>query len=208
VYRRIGYLTKVYLSSIGRKPTNTEDLEGFQDEILRIFHLVLDELLAGSIEKDAFKELFKLDIYRIILLNAAQREKIFITGNSLCPGQDTSVSASCGVSEKKVVLGAYGKMISLTYDFESLQQLYMTKEEIPVVQSRVYLFSAFEKWDTGIIPVNPLLNALVGSISIDRPVRLSRLISTIKQQMKNTMEESEIILKINRYQELGIIRFV
>jgi hypothetical protein len=209
VYRRIGRLTKAYLISIGRKPSNTEDLDGFQDEILRIFHSVLDDLAAGTVEKDAFDELFKLDIYRIILLNAAQREKTFANRYALSSGGESCVPAVAGAeSEKKVIFAAYGKIISLKYDFESLKNLCQLKEQIPLAQSRVYLFSAFEKWDTGIRQVTPLISALTGSVSADRPVRFSRLVSTVKQQLKNTMEEQEIIKEINRCEELGIIRYI
>ena len=205
IYHRIGALIKEYLISIERTPSNTENIEGFQDEIQRIFHFVLDNIGAGKTEKEAFDELFRLDIYRVILLSAPQRIKIFTQGYSVRIGKENDENIK---EEKNVILAAHGKIIRIRYNPESLEMLHVLRENIVASAESVYLFSAFEKWDTSLLNVNQLLEVLLNNVSANRPVSLSKLVSTLKQRLKGSMDEMELIQELDRYEKMGIIRYI
>jgi hypothetical protein len=84
----------------------------------------------------------------------------------------------------------------------------LLKEIVRPESSRVYLYSAFEKWNTGIISETPFLKALTGSISAERPVRFGRLVSMLKQQLRNALSEQEIEGEIENCRKVGIIKVV
>jgi radical SAM superfamily enzyme YgiQ (UPF0313 family) len=179
----IGKKTKLFLHSIGRKATNTDWLDGFQEAIHALFLEQLKILGAGPIECSAFEDLFKLDIYRILSVNAPQREKLFrrLEAVRMNPLYPQSYSAESG---RAVYLATMGKMITCAYSWKDLCALEQLKEAIQPGPQTIFLHAAFEDWDARIFPMSPLERMVIGSIPNDRPISFDHLMSSVFRQAK------------------------
>jgi hypothetical protein len=181
----IGKKTKTYLRKIGRVATNTDWLDGFQDIIHGIFMEEATGLGAGPVECDALDTLFKLDIYRILALNAPQREKIFrkfeaVRNNPL----RREVIAFDRISA--VYLVGAGKIIRTAYRWADLRRLAELRETITPAPDSVYLHAPFEDWDARIVPLSPVERSIVEMLPAEKPLRWSQLLRSVMRVAKRS----------------------
>jgi hypothetical protein len=204
----IGHETKKYLRKIGRKATNTDWLEGFQETIKAIF---MDEALrlgAGKNECDALDNLFKLDIYRILAVNAPQREKIF---RKLEPMRKYPLAKRVVTIEtiNSVAMATSGKMIRIGYAWSDLCNLAELRDAIVPAADAVFLHAPFEDWDARIVPLSPLEQSMVETLPADRPLRMNQFMGQALRTARKTgaagEEEKAVHAAIVRLTEEGII---
>ena len=184
----IGKKTKEFLRSIGRTATNTDWLEGFQDTIHGLFLEQARALGAGPVECRGFEELFKLDIYRILTVNAPQREKLFKRLNSVrrFPYRPVEETPGTGCT---VYLASTGKLIRCAFRWSDLRNLETVKESMTPFQEAVYMHASFEDWDARITPLSPLEQTILSLVSAERPIRYDHLKGPALRRAKKLFTE-------------------
>ncbi|HUI93803.1 MAG TPA: B12-binding domain-containing radical SAM protein [Chitinivibrionales bacterium] len=175
LYRSIGSETKEFLRRIGRTASNTDLIEGFQDEIQTIFLQILEKESAGERETSGFKELFKLDIYRILIINSSQREKIFRASFPL-KSRCIDLAAGIGDAPVKAIRSTHGKVFTLSYRLKDLLRLHEKREALEAAPEAVYIHAPFGHWNASVASVNELKRFLVEFIPADRGLRLQSII--------------------------------
>jgi len=172
VYQRIGAMTKNYLRRTGLRPTNSL-LPGFDEEIKRMFIAILEQAGAGPRELAAAAELYKMDIFRILMLEAPQREKLF---RAYRDRRDAEEPRSPLISDDiKIVLIAHAKVVNVFYSLSDLLTLDTLKEDIEPGKEQVLVSAPFGHWDAELLPVSSLQKRLLEIIPSDRPITVRQL---------------------------------
>jgi len=184
LYAFIGKKTKEWLSSIGKKASNTESIEGFEDEIKRIFIEALKVQGAGEKEKTAFLELFKLDIYRILMLEPSARQRLFNNA-------EKQKNRPRRGDEPLCLTVAWTKNIQLTYPFNDLQKLNELRETIEPCQEEVLLSAPFSRFDVSVAPLNRETKTVLACVPSDRAARLKSIISSATRQIARKAGETD-----------------
>ena len=182
LYKNIGAKTKSFLRRTGQTATNTNFISGFENEIRAIFLSEAASAGAGSRECAAFEEIFKLDIFRILMNNAPQREKMFL--QSLDESYSNSQVGSRTISdESRVRRIAPGKAVNSAFRLSDLLQLDVLKEAISPCNDIVFVCAPFPRWDILVFSLSPLEKFLLDTIpaAADRPVRLRHLVRSAKR---------------------------
>jgi radical SAM superfamily enzyme YgiQ (UPF0313 family) len=195
LFQRIGKRTKQFLTRMGRRATNTDFIEGFKDEIALILTDQLNILGAGEIEIDAFKELFKLDIYRILLLIAPQREKVFLQTQKFAQG-----SWDRTMDDLRIVKTTWGKFITLSFELDDLLRLDRVRESARKKACLTYLHAPYHRWDSCIFKARENDKAAIELIPADRPVR-AKALRGIAEKEGISLEEM-----LKGYAEMGILK--
>ena len=175
LYRAIGGRTKEFLRRIGRSASNTDLIEGFQDEIQAIFLQIQGGESPGFREKEGLRELYKLDIYRLLILNSPLREKIFCATFAR-RNHRIDITANNGDASTKVVRCTHGKVFTLVYRLDDLLRLHEKRETVEASPDAVYIHAPFGHWNASVASVNGLERFLVEFIPADRGLRLQSVI--------------------------------
>jgi len=202
----IGEKTKNFLKKAGQKASNTSAIEGFQDMIFALFSEVCRMKSIAENEYASFKELFTLDIFRIIMLTAPQRTKFF---NASYERHTSGLISGGGEppTKKRVQKIVYGKMLSLPYRFSDLMNLSALKSSIRPVQDQVYMFAPFNRWNTSIIEVSAMDRFLLELIPANRGMQLHSVIQAVKHQFRSAEAAADQVIaqRIAFLHENGIV---
>lgn len=208
LYGRIGAETKEFLDRKGRKATNTSRIPGLEDEVRRIFCGILADRGAGPVEMRAFDELLKVDLYRIIILDAPQRERVFASTMAMLGGGRVA-DLDPGPGDHRFVVSTYGKKIGLPFALRDLLRLAELGEGVPARPETVYVHAPFDRWDVGVRPLTPLEGALLERIPSDRPVRRASLLSTAARVVGTTEDVGDALDRgLCDLRDDGIVTFV
>jgi radical SAM superfamily enzyme YgiQ (UPF0313 family) len=174
LFAAIGSHTKDFLRRKGQIASNTNFIDGFQDEIFSMFSGMAAQYGAAQSEQEAFGELFKLDIFRLLMLNSPLREKIFRTVLPRLGKRMKSIKTPDTAFH--AVLKTYGKIITIPYRLEHLLSLAQRTDAIEAHSESVYVHAPFEHWNAHIMSVSPLQRFCIEFIPFDRPVRARSII--------------------------------
>jgi radical SAM superfamily enzyme YgiQ (UPF0313 family) len=208
LYQRIGMGTKSFLRKTGETATNTNFISGFENEIRALFVSEMSSAGAGEQERAAFEEIFKLDIFRILMTNSAQREKMFLqSANKNTALQSFSLQTIS--DDPRILRIAPGKAVHCAYRLSDLRQLHVLRETIKPVNDTVFISAPYSRWDVQAFSLSSLEKSLLEMIPADRPIKLGQLVQTIKRahatvDNASTME-SDIRNVIALLAERGII---
>lgn len=191
MYQSIGRKTKEFLKKIGQTASNTNFIDGFQDEIFNIFSTICIKESIGENEISAFNELFKIDILRILMLISPHRKKIFDSSyeKRRLKTDDIPVENERTV---RVIKVAYGKILSLPYRLSDLLHLNELKDSIAPYQDQVLMYAPFNHWNTTICRVSPLERFLIEFIPENRGIRLRSVLQATKRQFRSGISGNEI----------------
>ncbi len=181
LYQAIGGRTKAFLRHVGRKASNTEFIDGFQDEIFAIFAEISKREGAGERERNAFNDLFKLDIFRILVLNSPLREKIFRNSLTLRPTRAESV-ADDSEKQRRVVKKTHGKTITTAFRLSDLVRLAELRASIEPCTDSVFVHAPFENYGSSERTVTQLEQFLIEIIPADRGVRTKSVMQSAQRQ--------------------------
>ena len=178
LYQTIGRKTKVFLQKTGQKATNTNFITGFEDEIKSIF--ISEAHAAGAQKKElaAFEDIFKLDIFRILMLNAPQREKLF---RQEMHSFVSSIVAPSLTDDTRIQRIAHGKSVNCNYRLDDLKRLYLLGESIVEATDIVFVCAPFQRWDVQVFSLSPLDRFLLEIIPSDRSMRLGQIVRAVKR---------------------------
>ena len=208
LYGRIGAETKDFLNRTQRKATNTARIPGLEDEIRRIFCGILADRGAGHVEMKAFDELFKVDLYRVIILDAPQRERVFANTLELAGGR-RAADLDPSPGDRRFVVSTYGKKIGLPFALRDLLRLAELGEGVPARSETVYIHAPFERWDVSVRSLSPLESALMDRIPSDRPVRRASLLSVASRVVGATDDVGDALDRgLRGLRDDGIVTFV
>jgi Fe-S oxidoreductase len=205
LYQSIGRKIKVFLKKTGQKATNTNFISGFEDEIKSIF--ISEAQAAGAQRKEitAFEDLFKLDIFRILILNAPQREKLFRQETALAAFR-VPESATQLNDDNRIQRIAHGKSVMCNYRFDDLKQLYKLGESITEAAEGVFVCAPFRQWDVQVFSLSPLHRFLLDIIPSDRPIRFGHILHAAKRNSHcNAASKNEIETALFALKHSGII---
>ncbi len=207
LYQRIGQKIKSFLKQRGIVATNTNFIEGFEDEIKSIFFFEAKRCGAMQRELLAFEEIFKLDIYRILMVSSPQREKLFKTGLKM---RQAAVAKEL-LPETALMRIAPGKAVSIPFSFNDLLSLSTIKEEIQNKPDIVYVCSPFSRWDVLMMPLSPLQKFLLDTIPVDRPAKFKQILQSAKIGFYKASgidpDENSIFQNVRMLASLDIISF-
>ena len=179
LYRTLGRETKRFLSRTRQTASNTATLEGFQEEIQRVFRDVLVSRNAGRCELVAFEELFKLDLFRLVVLRSPNREKIYRQTLSARPVLHLPSRLE---PSNRLIKTTFGKTITLKYPLSDLQHLHELRENITPYQSSVYVHAPFGRANTSIRQVDAMESFLIELLATDRGLRVKSILTSLDRQ--------------------------
>jgi radical SAM superfamily enzyme YgiQ (UPF0313 family) len=174
LFHAVGSRAKAFLRRVGRRASNTGFIEGFEDEIFGIFRSAVAEEGAGEKELSAFHELFKLDIFRLLILESPVREKVFL---SVLRHRDNRVYSMSGDDSGAlgVMTKTHGKIVSIPYRLHDLVRCAELGGSIQPGPSQVLVHAPFERWNASFRTVSPMERFLIDFVPSDRPVPLDRV---------------------------------
>jgi radical SAM superfamily enzyme YgiQ (UPF0313 family) len=191
LYQSIGAKTKSFLRKTGQTATNTNFISGFEDEIRAIFLSEAAEAGAGTGECIAFEEIFKLDIFRILMINAPQREKMFMHSSDAGAHTPRATDRMRALSDQSRILRiAPGKAVNCAFCLADLRQLHSLRETICPSCDIVYISAPFSRWEVQVFSLSPLERILLDTIPADRPVTLKHLLQSVKRVRSNGGNDS------------------
>jgi radical SAM superfamily enzyme YgiQ (UPF0313 family) len=174
LFESIGRNVKAFLRKTGQKATNTNFISGFEDQIKSIF--IAEARAAGAQKNElaAFEDIFKLDIFRILMLNAPQREKLFRTESPLSASRVLTDMAEFA-DDTRVQRIAHGKNVQCNFHLDDLFNLSALRESIVEGADTVYICAPFHRWDMQVFSISPLNRFLLDIIPSDRPLRFRNI---------------------------------
>jgi radical SAM superfamily enzyme YgiQ (UPF0313 family) len=182
LYQSIGAKTKSFLRKTGQTATNTNFISGFEDEIRAIFMSEAATAGAGTAERLAFEEIFKLDVFRILMINAPQREKMFAHSSDAHARTPRSTDRMRTLSDQSRILRiAPGKAVNCAFRLADLRQLHALRETIRPSVDIVYISAPFSRWDVQVFSLSPLERLLLDIIPADRPLTLKHLLQAVQR---------------------------
>jgi radical SAM superfamily enzyme YgiQ (UPF0313 family) len=191
LYQRIGRKTKSFLKSTGQTATNTNFISGFEDEIKKIF--LSEAASAGACDREqaAFEEIFKLDIFRILVSSATQREKMFMLSRdrgTAMPHDGVRMISG----ENQILRTAPGKAVNCAFRLSDLLQLHDLKETINPFKDTIYISAPYCRWDIVAFSLSPLEKFLLDTIPTDRPVTIRQLVKSATRAHMSAEDASRI----------------
>lgn len=193
LYQKIGGKIKEFLKKIGQTASNTNLIEGFQDEIYKIFSEVLSKESIQDKEFSAFKEMFKLDIFRILMLASPHRKKLYDTSYERRGNGTDGVS---GEDEKRmhVIKIVYGKLLSPPYRLSDLIHLHELKDSIQQNKDQIFMYAPFNHWNISIDHVSPVEHFLIELIPENRGMRLNSVLQAAHRQFRSGKSANEVTI--------------
>lgn len=193
LYQKIGGKIKEFLKKIGQTASNTNLIEGFQDEIYKIFSEVLSKDSVQDKEFSAFKEIFKLDIFRILMLASPNRKKLYDASYEKRGNGTDDIS---GENEKRmhVIKIVYGKLLTPLYRLSDLIHLHELKDSIPRNQDQIFMYAPFNHWNISIDHVSPVERFLIELIPENRGMRLNSVLQASQRQFRSGKSANEITI--------------
>jgi radical SAM superfamily enzyme YgiQ (UPF0313 family) len=180
LYQTIGRKIKLFLRKTGQTATNTNFIKGFEDEIRTLFLSEATSAGAGKKECAAFEEIFKMDIFRILMSSAPHREKMFM--QNVDKGDSHAKSGIRTIpDESRVLRTAPGKAVTIAFRLSDLCRLHVLKEAINPFNDVVFVSAPFPRWDILVFSLSPLEKFLLDTIPLDRPVRMRHLVQSAKR---------------------------
>ncbi|MGD9202502.1 MAG: B12-binding domain-containing radical SAM protein [Chitinispirillia bacterium] len=189
LYQTIGKKTKSFLKNTGQIPSNRGFTSEFKNEIRVIFKDILKMIHAGSEEKNAFKELYKIDFYRITVLHSPNREKIYLSLNSFHTLDKTPPLIE---SSDRIIKNAFGKIITINYTFEDLLNLHVLKNTIQKSSSIIYIYAPYNHADASIITLTEEQKFIIDLISYDHGLKYKSLTNSFRKFFRNTEYKKSI----------------
>jgi radical SAM superfamily enzyme YgiQ (UPF0313 family) len=180
LYENIGKKTKAFLGKTGQAATNTNFISGFEHEIKAI--LVSEATAAGAkdLECAAFEEIFKLDIFGILMTNAPQREKLFLNSPGKRPPHPEAGRAE--ISEESLVRRiAPGKAVTTGFRLSDLTRLHVLRDTIEPGPDTVFVCAPFSRWDNQVFAPSHLEKFLLETIPVDKPVKFRHLAHSVRR---------------------------
>jgi radical SAM superfamily enzyme YgiQ (UPF0313 family) len=205
LYQTIGRKIKAFLRKTDQKATNTNFLSGFEDEIKSIF--ISEAQAAGALKKElaAFEDIFKLDIFRILILNAPQREKLSQLEIPLYASHVLTDPAEFH-DDTRVQRIAHGKSVMCNFRFDDLKRLATLGESIVEAKDIVYVCAPFRRWDVQVFSLSGLYRIILDIIPADRPMRFKNILHAVQRNSGcSTMSQDEIQAALMSLKHSGII---
>lgn len=192
LFRQIGEKTKKYLKETGLRASNTSQMQGFEDVLFALFSDILCRENAAENELKAFKELFNIDILRIILLTSSQRIKIF---RSLTDKKQdgTPASFSCANDNYRAQRSSHGKIVTIPYALQDLFNLHLLKDAIARIPAQLFIHAPFNAWNVKIEQISPLERFCIEYIPENRGVRINTIVQAAMRQFRPAPGESVTI---------------
>ncbi len=184
LYRQIGHKTKEFLKKTDRTASNANFIEGFQEEIFSIFAKICKKEYVGEKEIKAFRELFKIDILRILILISHERKKLY---NSSYRKREFKTNLLSNESEQytKIQKITHGKIVSIPYNFSDLLQLSELRDSIQPSSDNIYMYAPFNHWNISIYSISPLEKFLIELIPGNRGIHIKSLLQAAKRQFRS-----------------------
>ncbi|MBD3243007.1 MAG: radical SAM protein [Chitinivibrionales bacterium] len=183
LYAEIGGRTKQFLQQAGKRATNVDWLEGFQEHIERIFRAAIDVCEPDENEREAFRELYKLDLFCLLIRTAPAREQQFQRARQLAPGP--SLDTSLPTDTARALRASYGKELTLAYKPCDLSQLHELRGTIMPCSQQVYVHAPYEHWCESVVPLSDTQRALIDAIPLDRPRRVKSVVAATLRVLKH-----------------------
>lgn len=209
LFARLGELTKSFLARIGRQAGNQDNIEGFQEEIASIFHKVLVYNDAGPNESAAFETLFKIDIFRMLVMRAPQRAVNYSRAMKTAPHAEIPAALDPSM---KLVPSTFGKTVVLEYSFPDLKQLHHLRESITPTQSTVLIHAPFNRASADVVVMSDEALHCYEFISGRGIPRLGAMVSSLRSVARKmnrspySLEEIRDIVEM--FQRRGIARLL
>jgi radical SAM superfamily enzyme YgiQ (UPF0313 family) len=127
LFEAVGRETKVFLRARGIRATNANVIDGFEDVIKSVFIEQAKGAGAQAVELAAFEELFKLDIFRILVADSPHREKLFKGFKSKAPVAENIAPMLDTDSVRRI---AHGKIVYCNFRLSDLNRLHELRESI------------------------------------------------------------------------------
>ena len=174
LYQSIGRSIKAFLRKTNQKATNTNFIGGFEDEIKSIF--ISEARASGANKKElaAFEDIFKLDIFRILIINAPHREKLFRLETALSASRVPTDTIQFN-DDTRIQRIAYGKSVLCNYRLEDLNKLDTLGESIVEANDTVFVCAPFRRWDVQVFSISTLNRFLLDIIPSDRLLRFRNI---------------------------------
>jgi hypothetical protein len=189
LYRMIGRKTKDFLIRTGQKPSNREFSGSFKDEIQVIYKEVLDMTGAGPKEQNAFRELYKIDVYRLTVLRSPNREKIFNNISSLQVFNEMPDTIELST---RLIKSTFGKAITIENPLDELLHLNEKQEQVKSEHGSIYIHAPYSRADTIILPLSEEQKFIIDLITTDRALRFKSVLTAYRQNFRRTAGENEL----------------
>jgi hypothetical protein len=191
VFAEVSSRTKQFLRRVGKRASNVDWLEGLQEQIERIFSAVLDTCRPAENERRAFHELYKLDLFCLLIRTAPAREQQFERVRQLCAG--VTAHAPEPVDSARALRASYGKELSLAFTLDQLMRLHELHDGISPSPQRVYVHAPYEHWEESVVPLSDMQRTLIETISADRPRRVKSIVAAASRMAKQRHVGEEMV---------------
>ncbi|MBD3392399.1 MAG: radical SAM protein [Chitinivibrionales bacterium] len=179
LYRLLGRATKEFLRRTGQQASNTSNLEGFQEKTRAVCTGILRTEGAGPRELAAFDELFKLDLFRLVILRSAHREKTHKRVLAMGLRPDLPNDLENGM---RLVKTTFGKTITLNHRLADLRRLHELGENIEDAPGPVLVHAPFGHAGTTIRQIGPPEDLLFDLLTADRGLRVKSIVASLNQR--------------------------
>jgi hypothetical protein len=189
LFRHIGEKTKKYLKESGLRASNTSQMQGFNEVLFALFSDILCRENAAENELKAFKELFNIDILRIILLTSPLRIKIF---RSLADKKPDRAPASFSFPDDRfrAQRSSHGKIVNIPYALQDLFNLHAIPDTIARIPTQLFIHAPFNAWNVKIVQISPLERFCIEYIPANRGVRVNTIVQAATRQFRPAPRES------------------
>lgn len=177
LFAEVGTRTKEFLRQVGKHATNVDWLEGFQEHIERIFGLALDTCNPSESERSAFHELYRLDLFCLLIRTAPAREQQFERARQLCPSPAADVAMP--TDSARALRASHGKELSLGFSLHDLLRLHELRGSITPSTEQVYVHAPYEHWCESVVPLSAIQRTLIDSVPADRPRRVKSIVAAV-----------------------------
>ncbi|MFW5959688.1 MAG: B12-binding domain-containing radical SAM protein [Chitinivibrionales bacterium] len=207
VYDLIGKRTKEFLKNVGKKLSNTDYIiDNFEDEIFDIFKSVCYKEKPYERELEAFREIFTLDIMRIIMLNAAKRRKLFEA--HLKHGSSGNEPPAKFQKDTRLMKISFVKISSIPFSYNDITSLSDIRGNIRYKKDKIILSASFKRWDALIRGIDDKEEFILKSIPENRGVSFESLLRRFKRSFRHKHEEGaaeELKAYLNSFAQEDII---
>ncbi len=191
LYREIGRKTKKFLVHKGIVATNMVSIDGFHSEIFQIFVQQLAHLNCSHNERDAFEELFKIDIFRILMLTSPERIKNFKERQLLFGELQSEIACTEELEKLHVFKNTFGKVIQIGFSWDDLQRLSSLQGSIIPCKSSVFVHAPYEQWSAQVVPLRNHHEDAIEILGSTRPLKMSSFVRQLSRSIKNSSGGSE-----------------
>ena len=193
LYQLIGHRTKEYLSRTGEKPTNNEFSVSFTQEVEAILKDMLNRAGADEKEIRVFNELYKIDMFRNVVMQSQNRKKIFDTISKLntCDAFPNAIQPSM-----KLIKSTFGKVITIECSVQELFNLSHENETLPQKQHSVFVFAPYSRADAHIVLLDEKMKFIIDLLTTDRGLRYKSIYTAFRKQFQKTIETEDVLESI------------